>query len=115
VERSLCDIRSTTHHTPLRGVGWWSGAGRLDLRVQVERGMPDRRREPPGASTKRVRKARQLARQGKAEAPVQYSDQTVAALVRWGVLPPKESFTRQEIGAALTEFVAGVVAADPHK
>jgi hypothetical protein len=73
------------------------------------------RRERPGASTARVRKARQLARQGKAEAAVQYTAETVDALVRWRLLPPKDSHTRQEIGAALTILVADALAADPQK
>ena len=73
------------------------------------------RQEPPGASSARVRKARQLAREGKAEAPVQYTADTIAALVRWRALPQKDSYTKQEIGAAISEAIARAVAADPEK
>jgi hypothetical protein len=75
----------------------------------------NRKREPPGASTARVRKARQLAKEGKAEAPVVYTHEIVDALVRWGALPPRDSFTKQEIGAALSALVAYAVARDPGK
>jgi hypothetical protein len=80
------------------------GARPAQARLPEETGARDRR----ASAARRWRKWARLRRAGRATARIEYDGKVLARLILAGWLPPSDTHSPDEIGAAVTDMLARV-------